>query len=199
MVIRNVSWATYESLLKDLDNSSGPRLAFDRGVLEIMSPHFVHEDVNRTLAAIVEMVLEESGTDFRNSGSTTFKKQDQERGFEPDSSFYIQNVDRVRGKKHLDMDLDPPPDLLIEVDLTHNSLNKFPLYAALSVPEVWRFEDSLEIWIFERDKYIRSEASHAIPILNEKLVSNLVESSLAEKRPAWLRHTRQQVQALLNQ
>src|SRR2546426_6098394 len=93
VIIRNVSWSTYESLLKDLENSSAPRLAYDRGVLEIMSPHFGHEDVNETAATIVEIALEESDTDFRNAGSTTFKKENQERGFEPDSSFYIQNVD----------------------------------------------------------------------------------------------------------
>ena len=129
VIIRNVSWATYESLLKDLDNSSAPRLAYDRGVLEIMSPHKGHEEINRTLAAIVEMVFEEMGSDYQNAGSTTFKKKDQERGFEPDSSFYIQNVNQVRGKKRLNMSIDPPPDLLVEVDLTNDSLNKFPLPA----------------------------------------------------------------------
>src|SRR5438034_11138652 len=131
VIIRDIRWETYESLLKDLENRSAPRLAYDRGVLEIMSPHFGHEEVNRALASIVEIVLEEMGVDFRNAGSTTFKREDQERGFEPDSSFYIAHVDQVRGKRKLDMDLDPPPDLLIEVDLTSNSLNKFPLYAAL--------------------------------------------------------------------
>src|SRR5207253_9931566 len=147
VIIRDVSWQTYECLLKDLENRSAPRLAYDRGILEIMSPPFGHEEVNRALAAIVEIVLEEMEIDFRNAGSTTFKREDQERGFEPDSSFYIRNVERVRGKNKLDMNVDPPPDLLIEVDLTHNSLNKFPLYTALAVPEVWRYTDVLTIWL----------------------------------------------------
>src|SRR5438132_6630156 len=91
VIIRNVSWGTYESLLRDLADRAAPRLAYDRGTLEIMSPHIGHEDANRSLAAIVEIALEELDIDFRNAGSTTFKREDLERGFEPDSSFYIQN------------------------------------------------------------------------------------------------------------
>ncbi len=196
VIIRNVSWATYESLVKDLANSSAPRLAYDRGTLEIMSPHIGHEDANRTLASIAEIALEELDIDFRNAGSTTFKREDQERGFEPDSSFYVKNVDRVRGKKHLDMTIDPPPDLLIEVDVTSDSMNKFPLYAALGVPEVWRFEESLEIWILDQGSYTRHPASKAIPILTAKLVSEFLADSLTAKRPVLVRQTRQLLRML---
>jgi Uma2 family endonuclease len=197
IIIRDVSWETYQCLLKDLENRSAPRLAYDRGVLEITSPHFGHEEVNRALASIVEIVLEEMEIDFRNAGSTTFKKEDQERGFEPDLSFYIQNVERVRGKKKFDMNIDPPPDLLIEVDLTHDSLNKFPLYTALAVPEVWRYTDDLEIWILNESQYRRASVSHALHILTENVVSQWLESSIVEKRPAWLRQTRQRVRDLI--
>lgn len=162
-----------------------------------MSPHAGHEEINRTLAAIVEIAFEEMGSDYRNVGSTTFKKKEQERGFEPDSSFYIQSVNQIRGKTRLDMSIDPPPDLLIEVDLTNDSLNKFPLYATLGVPEVWRFKGGLEIWLFNQGSYGRQASSHAIPILNEKLVSELVESSLITERPVWLRQTRPQIRALI--
>src|SRR5947209_10864271 len=135
VILRNISWETYERLLKDLENSSSPRLAYVEGVLEIMSPHLEHEGANNALATIVEITLEELDLDFENAGSTTFMREDLERGFEPDSCFYIQNVDRIRGKKKIDMHMDPAPDLLIEIDLTHDSLSKFALYAALKVPE----------------------------------------------------------------
>ena len=193
VIIQNVQWDTYARLLKDLEQHSSPRLAFDRGVLEIMSPRLEHDACNRTLASIVEIVLGELEVDFINSGSTTFKLEAIERGFEPDSSFYIQNVDRIRGKKTVDMEVDPPPDLVIEVDITNDSLNKLPLYAAFGVPEVWKYEDTLEIRVLRQGRYTRRAASAAIPSLTEKLVSQFLESSFAMKRPAWLRQIRQRV------
>ena len=184
-------------MLKDLENSSSPRLAFDQGVLEIMSPHLDHEETNRTLASLVEMALEEMDLDFRNAGSTTFKREVLERGFEPDSCFYIQSVDRIRNKKRIDIEVDPPPDVLIEIDLTSDSLNKFPLYAALGVPEVWRYENALEIWVLDQSRYVRHTKSASIPILTDKLVSEMLKASFAAKRPGWLRQTRKRIRALV--
>ena len=175
IILRNVGWETYERLLKDLENSSSPRLAFDQGRLEIMSPHLDHEETNRTLASLVEMALEEMDLDFRNAGSTTFKREVLKRGFEPD----------------------PPPDLLIEIDLTNDSLNKFPLYAVLGVREVWRYEKVLEIWMLDQSRYIRRATSAAVPIFTDKLVSELLLASFTMKRPAWLRQTRKRIRALI--
>ena len=197
VIIRNVNWKTYQRLLKDLENCSSPRLAFDQGVLEVMSPHLEHEEANRTLAAIIEIALEELNINFRNAGSTTFKREDLDRGFEPDSSFYIQNVERIRKKKRIDLETDPPPDLIIEVDLTRDSLNKFRLYAALPVPEVWRYEDALEIWALDQTRYRRRQTSLALPILNPQLVTDLLHSSLTLERPAWFRETRKRIRALI--
>jgi len=196
LIITNVSWETYESLLKDLENQSSPRLAYDQGVLEIMSPHFEHDRSNLILAAIAAIALEEMDVDFEGAGSTTFKREVLKRGFEPDSSFFIRHAERVRGKKRLDMEIDPPPDLLIEIDVTNDSMNKFPLYAALGVPEVWRYEDAIEIWVLDQGRYERRHSSAAIPILTEKLISEFMESSLTMKRPAWSRQTRKRIREL---
>ena len=197
VIIRNVNWETYERLLKDLENQSSPRLAYDQGVLEIMSPHFEHDRAKEIVAYIAALALEEMDVDFESAGSTTYKREVLKRGFEPDASFYIQNAERVRGKKRLDMEVDPPPDLLIEIDVTNDSMDKLPLYAALGVPEVWRYEEALEIWVFEAGRYVRQNNSAAIPVLNEKLISDLMESSLKMKRPAWSRQTRQYIRELL--
>ncbi len=185
VIIRDVSWETYETLLRDLENRSSPRIAFDQGVLEIMSPHLEHERANKALATIVESALEELHLEFENAGSTTFKKEGLQRGFEPDSCFYIANVERIRNKNRIDMEIDPPPDLVIEVDLTRDSLDKFPLYAALGIPEIWRYEDTLEIWILDQGRYFQRQTSTAVPILTEKFVSGLLESIPAMKRLAW--------------
>ncbi len=103
IVLSNISWNTYECLLADYANSSVPHFTYDRGLLEIMSPSIEHEEDNRTLATVVEIVAEERETDFRNIGSTTFKRQDLQRGFEPDKGFYIRNYERVRGRKQFDL------------------------------------------------------------------------------------------------
>src|SRR6266516_4751995 len=171
VIIRNVSWETYEHLLKDLENQSSPRLAYDHGVLEIMSPHLEHDRTKEIAGDIAKIALEEMDVDFESAGSTTYKREALKRGFEPDASFYIRNAKLVRGKKRLDMEVDPPPELLIEIDVTNDSMDKFQLYAALGVKEVWRCAETFEIWILDEGRYIRRGRSAAIPILNEKLIS----------------------------
>src|SRR5215471_15084673 len=108
VILRGVSWDTYESLLSDHVGASAPRFTFDRGVLEIMSPSSDHEEYNRTLALLVEVLAEELRIDIRNLGSTTLKREDFERSFEADSSFYIQTAERMSGRSHVDPAVDPP-------------------------------------------------------------------------------------------
>ncbi len=105
-----------------------------------MSPSTEHEEYNRTIALLVEIFAVEAGLDVRNVGSMTFQREDLERGFEPDSCFYVQNETRVSGKTQIDLAVDPPPDLVIEVDITSPSLNKLPIHAQIGVPEVWRYD-----------------------------------------------------------
>ncbi len=135
VVIHNVSWETYEALLRDRGDE-GPRMAYDRGELEVMSPSFRHETLKTVLARLVEVFSEVLGIDILSSGSTTFRRQLKERGLEPDESYYVQNESRVRGKD-IDLDVDPPPDLAIEIDLRRSGLDKPGIYAALGIPEVW--------------------------------------------------------------
>jgi Putative restriction endonuclease len=112
VIIRFVSWTTYEHLLADLANQSSTRLTYDRGLLEIMCPLPEHEEWNRTIALLVEVLAEERRVDVRNFGSTTFRRADLARGFEPDSCFYIQHEADISGKSTIDLTVDPPPDLV---------------------------------------------------------------------------------------
>ena len=121
VVIANVSWRTYVNLLEDLAESSTPRLTFDRRTLEIMSPTKKHERLNRVLAQLVEVLTDELGLDMENLGSTTFKREDLERGFEPDSCFYFEQAELVRSKEELDLSVDPSPELVIKIDVTSTS------------------------------------------------------------------------------
>ncbi|KAF0188449.1 MAG: hypothetical protein FD167_6206, partial [bacterium] len=136
IVLYNISWTTYESLLRDLSSQSAPHLTYDQGILEIMSPLPPHERINRITALIVEVLAEELNIDVDSLGSTTFKREDLERGFEPDSCFYIKNESAIAGKDEIDLNIDPPPDLIFEVDITSPSIAKLPIYAHLGVPEV---------------------------------------------------------------
>ena len=121
-------------------DGAAPRLTYDRGTLGIMSPSSEHERYNRAVAQIVEELAAELDVDMDSLGSTTFRREDIDRGFEPDSCLYVRNAPRVRGKKRIDLAADPPPDLVIEIDITSPSLNKFPVLAHVGVPEVWRFD-----------------------------------------------------------
>ena len=90
IVLKEIPWETYERLLKDLEQCSVPRLTFDQGMLEIMTPFSDHEESNRNLSLLVEVFAEELDIEIRNLGSTTFKLEELQRGFEPDSCFYVQ-------------------------------------------------------------------------------------------------------------
>ena len=117
IALYDVSWETYERLVSDMSDRSSPRLTYDRGRLEIMSPTEEHEELNRSLAAVVEAVAEELEIDIRSLGSTTFRRQDLERGFEADSCFYVQSLSKLESTRKVDLELDPPPDLVIEIDV----------------------------------------------------------------------------------
>ena len=123
VILENVSWETYERLLAESIDSVGTRFTYDEGALEIMVGSIAHENPNRTLAQLVEIVAEETDRDLHRAGSTTFKRKDLAKGFEPDSCFYIGHAQEARGREELDLVTDPPPDLVIEVDITRSSLN----------------------------------------------------------------------------
>jgi Uma2 family endonuclease len=152
ILLPGVRWCTYEALLTDMGDHPAARLAYNHGTLEIMVPSFSHALLNRLVAAVVEAVAMSMHLDFINAGSTTFKREVMARGFEPDSCFYLQHVDAVRGHTTIDLATDPPPDLLIAIDLAHPSLDKLPIYAVIGVPEVWRY-DGQQMVIYRLGKW----------------------------------------------
>jgi Uma2 family endonuclease len=192
VVLHNVSWQTYERLLAELGECSSLRLTYDRGSLEIMSPSEEHEELNRALAFLVETLITELDLDARSLGSATFRREDLERGFEPDSCFYIQNVARIKGKRKLDLSKDPPPDLLIEVDLTSSSLHKLAIYARLGVPEVWRCDkERVRIHKLLESGYEESLSSLAFPFLTAAKLSDFLKAGQTSRRSQWLRSIRE--------
>ncbi len=190
-ILRNISWETYQRLLAAHAGSSAPRFAYDRGTLEIISPLAEQEEPNRAIALLVEVVAEELGLDLRNLGSTTLKREDVRRGVEPDSCFYIQNEPRVRGKAGIDLALDLPPDLVVEVDITSPSLDKLPIYAQLGVPEIWRYDgNGVTILRLAGEEYVVATDSAALPPLTGAVLSRFVAESKTLPRTGWLRALR---------
>jgi Uma2 family endonuclease len=186
MVLDNVSWRTYESLLADYRDRSVPHFSYDRGLLEIMSPSTPHERDNRTIALLAEIVAEELGINVIDVGSMTFKRRDLEQGFEPDSSFYIQHEAVVRERTQIDLAVDPPPDLVIEIEVSHPAIAKLPMFAAMGIPEVWRFDgERIVILRLEGGTYHETAKSLAFPFLTGEVVTRFLVESRTLKRTAW--------------
>ena len=195
VLLHNVSWGTYERLIDERGERSVPRFFYDRGELEIVSPSAAHNRVSRIVALLIELVAQEMDLDVDSVGSTTFKSEGLDRGFEPDECFYFSNnAERVRGKKSIDLDAgDPPPDLVVEVDLTNPSLNKLPIYGHLGVAEVWRLAAGTTEILLPAEAgtgYEAKNESGVFPILTASSLTRLVEEGLKMRRPEWIRHVR---------
>jgi Uma2 family endonuclease len=191
VVLPNVSWETYERLLTDLSDCSVPHLTYDQGRLEIMSPTAKHEQVNRNIERLMTISSLEMNVEVRSLGSTTFKREDIARGFEPDSCFYVQNEAVIRGKEELDLLVDPPPDIVFGVDITSSSIDKRSLFAHFAVPEVWCYDDEkIEILNLVNRAYVRSESSSVLPFLTAKVLTDFVAESLTLSGLEWMKKTR---------
>ena len=188
VVLEDVSWQTYEQLLAEFADRSTPRLTYDRGTLEIMSPTARHEELNRNLSLVVTILAAALGLDVRNLGSTTFRREDLARGFEPDSCFYVEHESAVRGKAKIDLAQDPPPDLLIEIDITSGSLDKFSIYRQVGVPEIWRYDGHrLTVHQLAGDAYRESETSRVFRGVEAADLARLLQESLSRPSTEWLR------------
>ncbi|MCU1267981.1 MAG: hypothetical protein JWM21_4299 [Acidobacteria bacterium] len=191
VVLHNISWHTYQRLLEERGDCSTPRLTYDRGELEIMSPGAKHEDVNESIKLLVNLISMEIGPILRGLGSTTFAREDINRGFEPDSCFYVRNEALIRGKERIDLSVDPVPDIVVEIDITSLSVKKRAVFAQFGIPEVWRYDGaSIEILTLTGGSYIRSQASIVLPVFTAEALTKLVNDSLTLDRPEWMKRVR---------
>jgi Uma2 family endonuclease len=190
-ILSGVSWETYERLLADMQDSHAAHFAYDQGMLEIMVPSHEHESLKHIIAMLVEILAEEMEVDIHGGGSTTFRREDLAKGFEPDECFYIRYAEVVRGKKQIDLAQDPPPDLIIEIDITSPSLNKFPIFAALGIPEVWWYDGArVVIFTLVGNDYVERPESMALPKVTSAILTEFIDASKQLKRPVWLRQVR---------
>ena len=196
-VLHNVSWETYEQLLKNYEDQSSPRFTYDHGELEIMGPSLPHEQVSRILSFLVNVICAEREIDVIDLGSMTQRRFDLQRGLEPDGCFYIKHVDVMRGVRDFDSTVHPPPDLVIEVDFSSPSIPKIPIYAALGAPEIWRFyKDQITFLWLSEGQYILAPESAALPGILPEDVIRLVRESQTLTRPEWFRAVREWLRSL---
>lgn len=192
----NVSWDEYEELLAELDGVRKVHVSYDRGRLEIMAISVEHEGIARLFGYLIQVLTEALNLSFVSRGSATLKLEQEEAGKEPDDCFYIGNLERIIGKKRLDLEQDAPPDLAIEVDITHPTLSKFPIYARLGVSELWRYADEqVEFYRLEEDFYVPISTSDLFPFLTPAAVVEALERGDSEDINSMLRAFRQWVQA----
>ena len=195
VILHNVSWLTFENLLADIGDRRKTLFHYLNGTLEIMSPLSLHEGSNRFIEAILGVFTDELAIDMRRLGSLLMKIPSLKLGAEPDSCYYIQNEPVIRGKEVIIVGQDPPPDLVLEVDITNPSDRRLPIYALLGVPEVWRYDGySLEFLALQDGKYIEISKSLAFPDLPAEIIVEYVKKRLNLGENGTLREFRKWLQ-----
>jgi Uma2 family endonuclease len=198
VIIRGVGWKGYETLL-DLVGDQPIRLTYDRGDVELMSPRSKHERTKSIFARMVEILTEELDIPMMSAGSSTLKREELDRGLEPDECFYLHDLDRLGDPDDLDMDVDPPPDLVIEIEISLSVLSRLGVYGALRVPEIWRF-DGRGLRILERQAdgtYLEISRSKVLPWISNDEILHFVLEEDTRNESKWARKFRDWVRAVV--
>ncbi|WP_017653748.1 Uma2 family endonuclease [Fortiea contorta] len=178
VLLENISWQTFKTVLTEMGSERNTRLAYDNGTIEIMTPLMAHENSNRLIEAFIGVLCEELGLEIKRVGSLTLTRDDLERGGEPDSSYYIQNEFLVRSKEKIDLAFDPPPDLVLEVEYSRSQIDKLRLYAAMGIPEFWRYNGTvLRIYRLESGQYSEIEVSPTFTPVAVKEIPQFIQES----------------------
>jgi Uma2 family endonuclease len=197
-VLRDIGWQGYETLL-NLVGDGAVRITYDRGTSELMLPSRDHELFRIIVGRIIDILAEELYLPYIAAGSTTWRREDLDRGLEPDQCFYLANAGRVLGKKTIDLSVDPPPDLAVEIEISRSALDRMGVYAALGVPEVWRFDgETLRVERLQEDRtYAPSETSPTFPFLPLEEIVRFLQRAETMDHGAWGRQFRAWVRAEL--
>jgi Uma2 family endonuclease len=179
VILHNISWETFDRLLEETGEHRNTRFHYLDGTLEIMSPLFVHESSNRFIERLIGAAAEVLDLNLRRAGSVTLRQKPKRAGAEPDSSFYIQSEPLVRHLIELDLKKDPPPDLVVEVDITSSSDRRFPIYARLGIPELWQFNGkTIQYYLLQDDEYVPFQVSPTFPTLPADMILKYLKERL---------------------
>jgi Uma2 family endonuclease len=188
VILHDISWETYEKILAEHKEVSNPHFSYCDGELEIMVLGYQHERLKDDLTELAVEIARILEVDYRSAASTTFRKEKKQKGFEGDGSFYFKNAAIVRAKKEIDLNVDPSPELVIEIDITHGLLSKFPIFIALGIEEVWRFDgEDVIFYRLENNDYKQVAESVCLPRVKSETVTELLFAAEEMKRSEWLK------------
>jgi Uma2 family endonuclease len=167
VTFHHLNWHSYQQILTALGEHRAARLTYDRGTLEITMPLEEHESAAEFIGLFIRILVVEMRLKMKSMRSTTLDRADLDRGAEPDNCYYIQNQAQVAGRI-VDFDKDPPPDLVVEVDITNTDIDKNRLYAAMGVPEFWRFNGEVwQIYQLQNTQYVEVDQSPTFSIVEK--------------------------------
>ena len=195
LVIPRFTWDDYERLLEHLSDRPHLRVSYDRGKLEVMSPLPEHENCVQFIDDLVLIFSEKLGLQLEKYGQTTWRRRRLERGVEADACYYVEGADRIIGKRDIDLEFDPPPDIAVEIDITNPSSGKFPIYAALSIREIWRYDgNTMRFYELAGAAYREIQESRFLPGLKPQMLVEALEQSKIEGQTAARQTFRQRLQ-----
>jgi Uma2 family endonuclease len=195
LVIPNVGWDEYEELLEALGERPDLRVTYDDGRLEIVTISDEHDDYKDMILRLAQAYSDERGMVLETRGSATRKRRSVRKGTEPDGSYWVANAHRVIGRRTIDLDVDPPPDVVVEIDITKDSRNKFGIYAAFGVPEIWRYDGArVEMFELTGTTYAEAESSRFFPGLTCSMLQECLEYSKTHGQTETLKIFRQRIQ-----
>jgi Uma2 family endonuclease len=197
LVVHEFDWDDYEHLLEALGDRSHLRVSYDRGRLEILSPSTPHDGYARFIDLVVFVFCEVFELNLRCFGGATWKKKALARGLEADACYYTKSAELIRGKIDINIESDPPPDIAVEIDITNSSLRKLSIYAALSIPEIWRYDEkAFHIYALTEGKYSEISESHFLPRLTGPIIAEVLEASKTGETMDTLKAFRRRIEAL---
>jgi Uma2 family endonuclease len=194
LLVHNVSWEKYESVLEEFERKPAHRVFYNDGVLKIVSPRPEREFLKDCVLGMVTVYADEFDIDVESYGSTTYRRRRKMKGAEPDTSFYVQHTAEMRARSVIDLEKDAPPDVVVEIDATNESLDKFEIYAALLVPEIWRFDgENFKIHVLLESSYVEVENSVALPLISAEMLTEFLNIAHEKGQTAMLKDFRKKL------
>jgi Uma2 family endonuclease len=199
VTLKGIAWQTYKQLLTELGDRRTSRLSYTQGILEVIMPSDRHETHKKLIERMIETLTEELNLPAKSFGSTTLNREDLEKGAEPDSCYYIQNVSHIRGRT-INLTTDPPPDLVVEVDISNPSSQRIEIYKQLGIPEIWRYSSSaVRIYQLQEGEYRSSDFSPIFPIVSAVAINQFLQQAETQDDTALVRSWRQWIQQQIAQ
>jgi Uma2 family endonuclease len=199
LALDNITWEEYEQITEDFEERPNIRVTYDQGKLEIVTTSRLHEFWKVMIAGMARIVCEEARLNMEEYGGATWQKEELLKAVEADTCFYVSNPGIVIGKDEIDISVDPPPDVMVEVDKANQSLNKFSIYAAFGVPEIWRCDvrrNRIQMLELRGSVYVEIPSSRAFPVLTGAILVDLIARSRTDGQMAALSAFRHWIQSV---